>query len=130
MNIDAATIAYQSRPIEIPQVAQPASQSPIRQSGTPQALQGSGAVIAADSRKIDRDSPLYEQCRQFEGLFMEMMLKEMRKTLNKSDSILDGGFAEEIFEDMLYQEHASNMVKTGSMGLADMVYLELVRSQA
>lgn len=113
MTIDSATLAYQSRPIAVPK-----------------ALQGSGAVMAADSRSVDRSSPLYEQCREFEGLFVEMMLKEMRKTLNKEDSILDGGQAEEIFEDMLYQEYAAGMTKASNFGLADKVYLELVRSGA
>lgn len=112
MSIDAATLGYQTRPIAVPA-----------------ALQGSGARLSPNA-PIDRSSKLYEQCREFEGLFVEMMLKEMRGTLNKENDILDGGQAEEIFEDMLYQEYAKGMTKSTNFGLADKVYLELLRGGA
>jgi len=52
------------------------------------------------------------------------MLKEMRKTVQKGE-MLHGGFAEEIFEDMLYDNYALEMSKTANMGLAKMLYGEL-----
>lgn len=94
---------------------------------TPPELQGSGAKID-QSKGIDRGSKLYEQCREFESIFVQMMLKEMRATVNKTD-LLDGGFAQEIFEDMLYQERAKDMTKTAGFGLADQMYLELIRGK-
>lgn len=94
---------------------------------TPPELQGSGAKID-HSKGIDRGSKLYEQCREFESIFVQMMLKEMRATVNKTD-LLDGGFAQEIFEDILYQERAKDMTKTAGFGLADQMYLELIRGK-
>jgi Rod binding domain-containing protein len=89
----------------------------------PSALQGSGAKIAS-SKPIDRSSDLYEQCAQFESIFVKMMLKEMKKTVGEG-GLIDGGYAEDIFEDMLYDEYATSMTKTARFGLADQVYLQL-----
>ena len=78
-------------------------------------------------QNIDKKSALYEQCVEFESLFVNIMLKAMRDTLNKEDDLLDGGQAEEIFTDMLYSEYAKSISKNSNLGLADAVYLELVR---
>lgn len=110
MTVDTgAAIAYQYRPIMVPQ-----------------ALQGSGARVV-QPKNIDRQGKLYEQCQEFESLFVQMMLKEMRATVNKS-GLIDGGYAEEIFDDMLYEERAKSMTRNAGFGLADQIYLELVRN--
>ena len=59
--------------------------------------------------------------QDFEAIFIKQMLDAMRKTVPKG-GIINGGMAEEIFEDMLYTERAKIMAKTGSFGLADMIY--------
>ena len=105
--IDLATLEYQYRTPKVPA-----------------ALAGSGARIAASTASIDRKSELYEQCQQFESIFVKMMLKEMKKTVDKS-GLVDGGYAEEIFDDMLTDEYASAMTKSARLGLADQVYLQL-----
>jgi len=48
----------------------------------------------------------------------------MRKTVDKSDW-LHGGYAEEIFEDMLYDEYALQISKNSNLGMAKMLYEEL-----
>ncbi|MBN2874465.1 MAG: rod-binding protein [Spirochaetales bacterium] len=112
MTIDSATLAYQNRALQVPK-AQPA--------------QGLGAGSRArGSAGIDRSSKLYEQCQEFESIFVNMMLKEMRATVDKS-GLIDGGQAEEIFSDMLYDEYAKDMTASAGFGLADAVYLELSR---
>jgi len=63
-------------------------------------------------------------CKDFEALFIKQMLDTMRKTVNKSD-LLDGGMAEDVFEDMLYDEYAQSMASTGDFGIADMMYSEM-----
>ncbi len=112
MTIDSATLAYRNQPIKVP-------------SGRAQGL-GAGAAQGGRAASIDRGSKLYEQCREFESIFVNMMLKEMRGTVEKS-GLIDGGQAEEIFSDMLYDEYAKDMAKTAGFGLADSVYLELSR---
>lgn len=111
MTVDiGAALSYQYKPLRVPE-----------------SLQGSGAKVQ-NSGAIDRGSKLYEQCQEFESIFVQMMLKEMRATVNKSD-MLDGGYAEEVFEDMLYEERAKSMTKSAGFGLADQMYLELIRGK-
>lgn len=67
------------------------------------------------------EAKLKEVCRDFEAIFIKQMLDSMRKTVQKT-GLLDGGMAEDIFDDMLYDEHAKIMSKTGSFGIADLLY--------
>ena len=108
MTIDSASLAYANRPLQVPR-----------------ALQGSGARMASGAA-VDRSSPLYAQCQEFESLFVKIMLKEMRATVGKG-GLLDGGYAEDIFQDMLDDEYAKGMTRNAGFGLADSVYIELTR---
>lgn len=69
---------------------------------------------------------LMDACIEMESLFVARMLKEMRKTVPKSEW-LHGGFAEEIFEDMLYDEYALSLSRNANLGLAKMLFNELQR---
>jgi flagellar protein FlgJ len=75
-------------------------------------------------KSIDRSGKLYGVCQEFEAIFIKQMLNVMRKTVHKS-GLMDGGMAEEIFEDMLYDEYALKMAQSGQFGLSDMLYREL-----
>lgn len=114
MIIDSSLMAYRNQAIKTPKMR----------------AEGLGSVPGPDgkSKTIDKSSPLYEQCREFESIFINMMLKEMRSTVQKT-GLLDGGQAEDIFSDMLYDEYAKDMAKVSGFGLADAVYLELVRAK-
>jgi flagellar protein FlgJ len=90
-----------------------------------QALQ-SASVRSTGRSRIDRESRLYQASQEFEAIFIKQMLKVMRDTVPEDD-ILDGGMAEDIFEDMLYDQYALKMAKTAGFGLADQIYLQLVR---
>ncbi|GAB1484473.1 hypothetical protein MASR2M78_32910 [Treponema sp.] len=83
-------------------------------------------VEHASKRKttIDRSSKLYEQCRELESFVVKSLLEGMRKTVEKS-GLMDGGYAGEMYEDMLYDEYATSLSKTAGFGLADQAYLEL-----
>ncbi len=70
---------------------------------------------------IDKDSALFKASKDFEALFIKQMLNVMRKTVPK-DGILEGGFAEDIFEDMLYDEYAKKMADTARFGIAETIY--------
>jgi Rod binding domain-containing protein len=73
---------------------------------------------------VDKGSPLYKVCLEFEAIFIKQMLNSMRKTVEKS-GLLDGGLAEDFFEDMLYDEYAKKMASTANFGLAAMIYGQL-----
>ncbi|ADG72600.1 rod-binding protein [Brachyspira murdochii] len=67
---------------------------------------------------------LRQVSEDFEALMINQMLKEMRKTVDKS-GLIDGGMAEQIFEDMLYDEYAKEFSKTKTFGLADIIYNQM-----
>ncbi len=87
-------------------------------------VQGIGARIAPDT-KIDKTSDLYKQCQEFESIFVKMMITQMQKTVDKSSDILSGGYAEEVFQDMLNDEYSQSMTKTANFGIADQLYRQL-----
>ncbi|WP_297203539.1 rod-binding protein [uncultured Brachyspira sp.] len=67
---------------------------------------------------------LRQVSEDFEALMINQMLKEMRKTVDKS-GLIDGGMAEQIFGDMLYDEYAKEFSKTKTFGLADIIYHQM-----
>jgi Rod binding domain-containing protein len=83
---------------------------------------------AAPGREA-KDPKLYKACVEFESLFVKQMLNAMRKTVTKGD-LLHGGYAEDIFEDLLYDEYSMLMAKTQGFGVADMVYRQLTPGES
>lgn len=75
------------------------------------------------SKTIDRTSELYEKSMELESYFVKQMLSSMRKTIMKSQ---ESDFAQQTYEDMLYDEYATAMTKNAGFGLADQIYLSLV----
>jgi flagellar protein FlgJ len=82
------------------------------------------AARRLEAARPDKGSPLYKACLDFEAIFIKQMLNSMRKTVEKS-GLLDGGLAEEFFEDMLYDEYAKKMAENANFGLAAMIYNQL-----
>jgi flagellar protein FlgJ len=74
-----------------------------------------------DMPQGDANSQLREVAEDFEAIFVKQMLESMRGTLNPENRLVDTGMAGDIFEDMLYDEYASIMAKTGGFGLADLI---------
>ena len=118
MQIDAALLQYSNKPLRVP-------------TGAPQ-VQGTGSRIAdaraANGKPVDKKSKLYEQCQEFESIFVKMMLKEMRSSVDKSDSLLSGGWAEDIYSDMLDDEYSKSMAKNAGFGLSDQLYKQLAQA--
>lgn len=77
-----------------------------------------------NSLRSSNDRRLKDACSDFEALFIKQMLDSMRKTVDKS-GLLDGGMAENIFQDMLYDKYAEKMSKTGNFGIKDILYKQL-----
>lgn len=74
------------------------------------------------NNKLPVNQKLMDVCHEFEAIMIGQMLKTMRSTVHKKDSLLYGGQAEEIFDDMLYEQHALNMSKSYDFGLAQQIY--------
>ncbi|HON79382.1 MAG TPA: rod-binding protein [Spirochaetota bacterium] len=81
---------------------------------------------AGQNRQRPVDRRLMETCVEMESLLVSQMLKAMRKTVQKNE-MFHGGRAEEIFEDMLYDEYALRLSKTSNLGIARTMYDQLSR---
>ncbi|TFG59169.1 MAG: flagellar biosynthesis protein FlgJ [Spirochaetales bacterium] len=86
-------------------------------------LQNPDLTNAAPRQGMDNKA-LKAACMDFEALFIKQMLDAMKKTVPKND-LIERGMAEDIFEDMLYQEYAKSMAQTANLGIADMMYKQL-----
>lgn len=75
------------------------------------------------AKTIDKTSKLYESALELEGFFVKQMLSQMRKTVMKSN---ENSFAQDMYEDMLFDEYATAMTKNAGFGLADQIYLSLM----
>lgn len=71
-----------------------------------------------------QDKKLYKACQDFEAIFVKQMISSMKKTVEKS-GMLDGGFAEDVYEDMLYDEYAQKIAANARLGISDMLYRQL-----
>jgi len=70
------------------------------------------------------DEELIETCRQFESLFVNQLLKEMRKTVPK-DGIIPQSQEEEMFTGMFDEEVSKMIASSGRMGMAEMLFDQL-----
>lgn len=70
------------------------------------------------------DKKLYQTCQELESVFISRVLDSMRATISRSE-LLERGFADDVYESMLYDEYAKNISKSGSIGLADILYRQL-----
>lgn len=71
----------------------------------------------ADARKVGRE---------FEAMFVGLMLKSMRETVGK-DKLTGGGRGEEMFRSLLDQQYADSAAAGGGIGLAKTIERDLTR---
>lgn len=77
----------------------------------------------------NQNEQLKKAASAMESLFVKMMYKSMKQTVEKS-GLLDGGQAEDIFDDMLGDELSVQFSGQGRFGLAEMIYNELSSSSS
>jgi len=65
---------------------------------------------------------------EFESFFLNMMLREMRRSVGNEHSFLPQSNAERIFQEMLDEERANAAANSGGIGLAEMMYRQLSRN--
>lgn len=75
-----------------------------------------------------RQQQINKISRDFEGLFIGMMLKSMHETVGK-DPLTGGGRSEEIYRSLLDQEYVAAAVKRGGFGLAKQVEKDIIRQE-
>jgi flagellar protein FlgJ len=73
------------------------------------------------------EKKLMDACRNLESVFVNMMFKQMQSTVEKSE-LTDGGYGEEIFNDMLTEKYAEEATKGSGLGLAQVMYKQLSKN--
>ena len=76
---------------------------------------------AADAKQ---DAKLRSACVEFESVFLNMLLTQMRQTIPKG-GLLPQSNEQDIMQSMLDSEMAKNMSAAGGIGLSDMLYRQL-----
>lgn len=97
----------------------------------PSALASTRSTRIEESTGLDdkQDKRLKEACKDFEALFLSIVLKQMRKTVPKSE-LFGSDPAEETFQEMMDDEIGKAAAKTSSIGIADMLYRQLTSEMA
>jgi flagellar protein FlgJ len=70
------------------------------------------------------EKKLMEACKNLESVFVNMMFKQMQSTVQKT-GLTDGGYGEEIYNDMLLEKYAEEATKGSGLGLAQVMYKQL-----
>lgn len=70
------------------------------------------------------EEQLREACREFERLFMDMLYKQMKKTVMRSDLIKES-FAHQTFSSMLDEELVAKASMGRGTGLGEMLFKQL-----
>jgi soluble lytic murein transglycosylase-like protein len=74
----------------------------------------------------DKNAKLAAAAMEFERMFAEIMVKEMRKSVNSMGSgLVEKSTGETIFTEMLDSEYTKSMVKNGDFGLAKSIIAQL-----
>ena len=79
----------------------------------------SGISAEAESKR------LREACVGFEAMFLDIMFKEMRNTVPEN-TLFGESQGEKIWHSMLDTELMQNVAKSGGVGIADMMYDNLI----
>ena len=83
----------------------------------------SGHIVASKAaNKADKE--LKEACQGFEAMFLDIMYRQMKKTVPESN-FFNKSNAMEIWEDMRDSEMMKNVAVSGGLGLGDMLYRQL-----
>lgn len=87
----------------------------------PGRVQLSGKTVPRKSDEAAAD----KVAREFESLFIGMMLKSMRSTVGK-DNLTGGGHGEEVYRSLLDQEYATTIANGSGLGLRGLIVEQLV----
>lgn len=71
-----------------------------------------------------------EAAKGFDAVFFRMLIKEMRKTVQKTDLMGENSSAMKMYEDMLDEKLAESMAEKHGIGVGDMVRDHLKEQQA
>ncbi len=77
------------------------------------------------SKEAKDTESIKKSAKEFEAIFLELVLKSMRNTVEKSD-LFDGGNGEDIFRQLLDSEYAKTMADQGTTGISQAIEKQLL----
>jgi len=102
---------------ELDNIAQRAQASRL-QSKVDSALERAGGIGGKSKKKTEEE--INEVAKGFEGVFLRMMLKEMKKTVDKTGFMGEDSSASQMYEDMMDDQLAEGLGEEG-LGIGQMV---------
>jgi len=85
-------------------------------------------AVAQNKNTSVKDLAARATAEEFEAFFLSQMLNNMSAGL-QTDETFGGGESEKIFKSMLHDEYAKSMSRQGGIGIADIVYREILALQ-
>jgi flagellar protein FlgJ len=72
------------------------------------------------------DRALKDACSQLESYMLSQLFKQMKKSTVSEEGLIPKGDYEKTFEDYMINNQCEEMVKAGGIGLADMMYKQMI----
>jgi flagellar protein FlgJ len=90
-----------------------------------------GAANAAPALGKNRPSPdqVKQLSKEFESFFIYSVLQNMSATVDTGEGVIDGGYAEEVWRDILNEHMATKITERGGFGLSDTISKHLLSYQ-
>lgn len=82
----------------------------------------------ANIKQSEDPKKILEVCREFESIFINMMLKQAKGS-GQVGGFMEKSYAREIFEEMQDEELSKQMSKGQGIGLAQELYKQLTRNR-
>lgn len=98
--------------------------TPITQAESAPAADRTKSTAGNKQAQDQQQAKLSEACQMFEAMFLNLLWKEMRRTVPKS-GIMHGGMAEDMFTNMMDEAVSQASANEGSMGIAHMLERQL-----
>lgn len=91
------------------------------------AEQGEFEELLKAAQEEKDEKKLLEECKKLESVFVNMMFKQMQSTIEKS-KLVDGGFGEEVYNDMLTEKYSEAATSGNGIGLAQIMFKQLSKN--
>ncbi len=96
---------------------------------TPKTAQSTAAFRKPGGAGAGTDQKLRQACEDFESIFVDFMLQQMRQTVPQNE-LFGGGKAEQLYTSMMDSELAKSISHQRGLGLADQMYRQLMATSA
>jgi Rod binding domain-containing protein len=87
-------------------------------------MPASAVVNSVNGTAKHTDAELKKVAQDFEGIFMRMLFKQMRDTVEKS-GLIGNSMTMEFFENMKYEQMADQLASNGGIGIGKIIYEKL-----